>query len=116
MSLALEKTIGEERRYARGEMTMRCPNCGRDNADGVRFCQWCGAAFLASVPSPVYGARVETKQSMSSMFLAIGLVVVGLWALTAAASWWVRLDFRWIDIGVGAILLTLGVFALTIKK
>ena len=53
---------------------------------------------------------------MSSMFLAIGLVAVGLWALIAAASWWVRFDFRWIDIGIGAILLTLGIFALTIKK
>jgi len=92
---------------------MRCPNCGRDIADGGRFCQWCGATLL---PPPVYGARVETKQSMSSMFLSIGLVIVGLFALVGAASWWVHFDLRWIDIGVGALLVTLGILALTIKK
>ena len=92
---------------------MRCPNCGRDIADGGRFCQWCGAVLL---PPQVYGARVETKQSMSSMYLSIGLVIVGLFALAGAASRWVPFDFRWIDLGVGAILVILGILALTIKK
>ena len=53
------------------------------------------------------------------MSLAIGLVVVGIWALAYAASWWIDVDYRlwrYIEAGVGIILLTLGVLSLVIKK
>jgi len=30
LRLTSEKTIAEERRYARGEMAVKCPNCGKD--------------------------------------------------------------------------------------
>jgi len=53
------------------------------------------------------------------MFLAIGLVVVGIWALAYAVSWWIDVDYRlwrYIEAGVGIILLTLGVLSLVIKK
>lgn len=35
---------------------MRCPRCGRDNADGAQFCSACGAAL----PLPSDAARAET--------------------------------------------------------
>jgi hypothetical protein len=30
---------------------VRCPNCGQENPDGVRFCGACGTALAAAPPS-----------------------------------------------------------------
>lgn len=73
-----EKTIGEELRYTRGEMAMRCPSCGRDNGEGVRFCQWCGAAFVPPVtfaPSVPYQYPPSNKDN-NTVLIAIAVIVV----------------------------------------
>jgi len=45
MSLASEKTIGEERRYPPEGNGMKCPNCGAENPNGQNFCVDCGSVI-----------------------------------------------------------------------
>ena len=42
---------------------MKCPNCGRDNEDGGKFCKYCGCPLNAEYPPPYYSINMNPPES-----------------------------------------------------
>lgn len=65
---------------------MFCPNCGVQNADGVKFCANCGAAFQPAAPSftPVQQMQVQNTNpvnkvpTVAKVFGVISMILSGL--------------------------------------
>ena len=42
---------------------MKCPNCGRDNEEGGKFCKYCGCPLNAEYPPPYYSINMNPPES-----------------------------------------------------
>ncbi|MCQ2972209.1 MAG: zinc-ribbon domain-containing protein [archaeon] len=59
---------------------MYCPNCGKENKDGVSFCKFCGAS-LNSSPKQNNSEQVVTQQNTSDEDMRKNYIIIGLVAL-----------------------------------
>lgn len=59
---------------------MYCPNCGKENKDGVSFCKFCGAS-LNSSPKQNNPEQVVTQQNTSDEDMRKNYIIIGLVAL-----------------------------------
>lgn len=52
---------------------MKCPNCGRDNDDGAKFCKYCGCTLSESYPPPYYNVNMNPPEPQKKSKFAAGL-------------------------------------------
>lgn len=79
-----------------------CPRCGRERAEGDKFCAACGFAFAelpayrspnADLPFPVFEeAKRQVKPplwgTLTVVFLLVAFVALAVWGFAAAYAWY----------------------------
>jgi hypothetical protein len=106
LSLASEKTLGEERRFYPEERAMKCRNCGTENPDDATLCAKCGA----TLPTTTGRMTLVPVEYFDAFPLAIGFF--GFLLMVAGA--WIIGDRLGGELGAGVFLALLGTVMMTV--
>jgi len=99
MSLASEKTIGEERRYwLDGNGMKLCPNCGMNNPADASFCQSCGTQL---------GPALRYERGHLSRKSAIGVAILFVGSVFEIKGF-EGSEVHWYMVVIGALLVFIG--------
>jgi LPXTG-motif cell wall-anchored protein len=101
-----------------------CPDCGRENDEGAKFCVGCGAAI--SSQEPRFERRVVRRERRprdecfglphgGAIFgLFLGAIII-LWGLSEFAGWQIEIGTFAIII-IGLLIVAGGIFGLTRRR
>jgi hypothetical protein len=105
-----------------------CPRCGKQNEEGARFCNSCGASLMGPPPRKEFDKECERDCSGTSrssrIFWGVIILMVGLWFIfefgikniSGMPAWIATFEFWWIFAVVIGIMIVIAAIRMLTKK
>lgn len=110
-----------------------CPRCGKNNEEGARFCNSCGATLMGPPPARDPGKECERDCSgkecsgtsrSNRIFWGVIVLLIGLWLIfefgikniSGMPAWVAAFDFWWIFAVVIGIMIVIAAIRMLTRK